>query len=57
MILLRSYISHDPLQKIYPNLARKHKNKFHENKIKLKWLNNLKINSSADNFKEAYVNY
>ena len=34
--------SHDPLQKIYPNLARMCKNKYYENKIKLNWLNQLK---------------
>ena len=32
-----------PLQKIYPNLARRCKNKFYENKIKLNWLNLLKF--------------
>ena len=35
-------MSHDPLQKIYPNLARKCKNKYYEHKIKLNWLNLLK---------------
>ena len=38
----KKVISHDPLQKIYPNLARACKNEFHENKIKLTWLNLLK---------------
>ena len=38
----KKVISHDPLQKIYPNLARTCKNKFHDNKIKLNWLNLLK---------------
>ena len=31
--------SHDPLQKIYPNLARTCKNKFYDNIIKVNWLN------------------
>ena len=31
----RKVISHDPLQKNFPNLARMCKNKFYENKIKL----------------------
>ena len=35
-------ISHDPLQNIYPNLARTCKNKFYKNKIRLNWLNLLK---------------
>ena len=35
-------ISHDPLQKIYPNLARTCENKFCENKTKFNWLNLLK---------------
>ena len=30
----KKVISHDPLQKMYPNLARTCKNKFYENKIK-----------------------
>ena len=35
-------LAHDPLQKIYSNLARTSKNKFYENQIKLNWLNLLK---------------
>ena len=35
-------ITQDPLQKIYPNMARMCKNKFLENKVKLKWLNTSK---------------
>ena len=38
----KKIISHDLLQKIYPNLARTCKNKFYENKIKFSWLNPLK---------------
>ena len=38
----KKVISQDPLQKIYPNLARTYKNIFHENKIKPNWLNLLK---------------
>ena len=34
--------SRDPLEKIYPNLARTCKNKLYEYKIKLTWLNILK---------------
>ena len=34
--------SHDPLQNIYSNLPTACKNKFHENKIKLNWLNLFK---------------
>ena len=38
----KKVISHDPLQKVYPNFARTCKNKFYENKIKLNRLNLLK---------------
>ena len=31
----KKVISHNPLQNIYPNLARVCKNKFHENEVKL----------------------
>ena len=34
-------ISHDPLRKIYQNLAETCKNKFYQNEIKLDWLNVL----------------
>ena len=40
----KKVISHDPLQKNYPNLARTRKNKFYENRIKLNWLNLSKAN-------------
>ena len=40
----KKVISHDPLLKFYPNLARTCKNKFYENKIKFNWLNVLKKN-------------
>ena len=38
-LFLKKVISYDTLPKIYPNLARTYKNKFHGNKIKLNWLN------------------
>ena len=38
----KKVISCDPLQKINQNLARKSKNKFYENKVKLNWLNLFK---------------
>ena len=38
----KEVISQDPLQKIYPNLARTYENIFYENKNKLNWLNLLK---------------
>ena len=38
-LLHRKVISHDPIQRIYPNLAKTGKNKFYENEIKLNWLN------------------
>ena len=38
----KSVISHNPLQKIYLNLARKCKNEFNENEIKFNWLKLLK---------------
>ena len=38
----KKVISQDPLQQIYPNLARTYKKIFHENKIKPNWLNLLK---------------
>ena len=37
----KKVISHEPLEKIYPNLARTCKNEFYDNKIKLNWLNLL----------------
>ena len=40
--LHKKVMSQDPLQKIYPTLAKTCKNKFHENKIKLNWLKLLK---------------
>ena len=39
----KKVISHDLLQKIYPNLARTCINKFYENKKKLNWLNPIQI--------------
>ena len=45
----KKVISHDPLQKNYPNLARTCKNKFYENEINLNWINLLKINLSRYN--------
>ena len=42
-LLQKKVISHDRLQKIYPNLASTCKSKFYENKIELNWLNLLKI--------------
>ena len=41
-IFHKKVLAHDPLQKIYSNLARTSKNKFYENEIKLNWLNLLK---------------
>ena len=41
-IFHKKVISQDPLQKIYPNVARTCKTKFYENKIKLNWLNLFK---------------
>ena len=38
LLFPKKVISHDPLQKLYANLARTCKNKFYENKIKLDWL-------------------
>ena len=38
LLFPKKVISHDPLQKLYANLARTCKNKFYENKIKLEWL-------------------
>ena len=40
--LPQKVISHDPLQKNYPTLARTCKNKFYGDKIMLNWLNLLK---------------
>ena len=40
----RKVISHDPLQKNYPNLARTYKNKFYENKINLNLVKSIKKN-------------
>ena len=38
----KKLITQDPLQKNYPNVATMCKNKFLENKTKLKWLNTSK---------------
>ena len=39
----KKIISHNPLQKVYPNFARTCKNKFYENKIKLNLQSELSV--------------
>ena len=51
----KKVITHDPLQKIYPNLGRTCKNKFYENKIKLNWFNQLKKNYYVIIFSKALL--